>query len=88
MKLYLTLPTFEENELFDVPQLNDAAKLKLDLRILKLKNVIYLYRLARKHIERMDHIKIDEISENIDVVIEFVQQFEDNLKFIAKQTHP
>jgi len=44
--------------------------------MLKIKNVIYLYRLAQKHIGRMDHFKLEEISEKIEIVIEFVQTVE------------
>jgi hypothetical protein len=40
--------------------------------------VIYLYELSSRHIKRMDHLKLDQIEENIGVVIEFVQTVEKN----------
>lgn len=47
--------------------------------------MIYLYRLGRMHITRMDHYKLEEISENIGVVIEFIQQVEKNFRSLALQ---
>ena len=55
MKLYLTLP--EDDKI--TPELEKFRYLK----------VIYLYELAANHIKSLDHLKLDQINEKIDVVI-------------------
>ena len=46
----------------------------------KYKNTIFMYWLGMKHIQRLDHLKLEEIKEKIDVVIEYVQQVTQNMK--------
>lgn len=40
-----------------------------ELDVFKYKNTIFLYWLGMKHIQRLDHLKLEEIKEKIDVVI-------------------
>lgn len=51
-----------------------------ELDAFKYKNTIFLYWLGMKHIQRLDHLKLEEIKEKIDVVIEYVQQVTENMK--------
>lgn len=39
-----------------------------------------MYKLAVKHIESLDHLKLEQINEKIDVVIDFVQCVDQNLQ--------
>jgi alanyl-tRNA synthetase len=59
------------------------VKFGRDMKRLRLKNVVYLYRLAKEHLSRMDHLKLEEVEENIGVVIEFVQKVEANFRETA-----
>lgn len=39
----------------------------------KYRNVVDLYWFSMEHLERIDHLKLDEVTERIDVVIDFVK---------------
>ena len=75
MKLYITLPSLQEwqNIVGDKMEWSDCVKLKV-------RNIVYLYELSINHVKKMDHLKLQQIDEDIDVVIEFIQAVQNNFK--------
>ena len=59
---------------FKIPAKMSLKFFGIELNEMRFKNVVYLYELAVKHIDRLDHLKLEDIEENIEVVIEFAQK--------------
>ena len=71
MKLYLTLPYEERENAKDAKDAKDAKEKDGSwlLERLKYSNVIYLFNLTSMHLKRMDHLKLDDVEEDIGIAI-------------------